>query len=305
MIEKHVLAYTAGYTDGDGCFSITRTQRPNGTFKYRCSFIISSTDKNIIDFFCKNFPGVRRLSDDRVKYTKQKPQYHFIIRGKKSISFIEMIIPFLVEKKEEAIIFCNFIKSNCIEEKEFFMKKIKEVKDSCNLIFESDKKILSEHLNSIIPCELDFAYFAGFIDAECSLGIFRSKTKTNPNFVYKMLIQCGNTKLPIFKWIMSRFGGRVHFVERRSKNINHRDFFTWRLCSKSLANILPNIFPYLKYKQPVCAELIKYYETNTPIHGNISRNSPKFKEFYSEILVKRDIIFHKVHQLNQRGINNI
>jgi hypothetical protein len=101
---------------------------------------------------------------------------------------------------------------------------------------------------------------------------------------------------------MERFGGQVHFVERHSKDINHRDFLTWRLSSKSLGDLLPKILPYLKHKKPVCVELMKFYETTVPLKGNISRNSPKFKEFYSDILKERDILFHKVHELNRKGV---
>jgi len=101
---------------------------------------------------------------------------------------------------------------------------------------------------------------------------------------------------------MERFGGQVHFVERRSKDINHRDFLTWRLSSKSLGDILPRILPYLKHKKPVCVELMNFFETTVPLTGNISRNSPKFKEFYATILEVRDKLFHKVHDLNRKGI---
>ncbi len=101
---------------------------------------------------------------------------------------------------------------------------------------------------------------------------------------------------------MEKFGGQVHFVERRSKNINHRDFLTWRLSSETLGKLLPKVLPYLKHKKPVCAELMNFYKTTVPLAGNISRNSPKFKEFYSDILKTRDLLFHKVHDLNRKGV---
>lgn len=303
MINKYTLAYTAGYSDGDGCFHIRKeTNQSTGNSKYSCSFIISSTDTHIIDFFLKTFPGVRRLVDNGKRCKEWKPQHHFILRGKKSISFVKQIMPFLVEKKEEAEIYCKFIETSCRDEKTFLMNKIKEVKNECNLIEKTHKISLTPCISTIIPTELDIAYLAGFIDAECSLGIFRYNQKNRDNFIYKILLQCGNTKLPIFKWLLERFGGQVHFVERRSKNINHRDFLTWRLSSKSLGDLLPKILPYLKHKKPVCIELMKFYETTTNLTGNISRNSSRFKEFYADILNVRDVLFHKVHSLNRKGI---
>lgn len=303
MIDKYTLAYTAGYIDGDGCFHIRKTIRQStGTAKYSCSFIISSTDTDIIDFLTKTFPGIRRIADNGKRSSIWKPQHHFVIRGKKSIKFVQQILPFLIEKQEEAKIYCKFIESSSREEKEILMNRLKEVKNECNLVRKSDKNILNEYILTLLPTDLDFAYFAGFIDAECALGVFRYNSKNRDNFIYKILLQCGNTKLPIFKWLLERFGGQVHFVERRSKNINHRDFLTYRISSKSLGELLPRIFPYLKHKQPVCAELMKFYETTVSLTGNISRNSPKFKEFYSDILEVRNHIFHKVHELNRKGI---
>lgn len=305
MIDKNTLAYIAGYTDGDGCFHIRKTiHKSTGTAKYSCSFIISSTDSEIIQFLTETFPGVRRISEDGKRSKIWKTQYHFILRGKKSIKFVQQILPYLVEKREEAEIYCKFIESSYSKEKEILMNKLKEVKNKCNLVDKRDKDILNFHKNisSKMPFEQDFVYLAGLIDAECSLGIFRYRQKNRENFIYKILLQCGNTKFPIFKWLMERFGGQVHFVERRSKNINHRDFLTWRLSSKSLGDLLPKILPYLKYKQSVCIELMKFYETTVPLTGNISRHSPKFKEFYADILKTRNDLFHKVHDLNRKGI---
>lgn len=301
MINKYTSAYIAGYTDGDGCFHIRKATRPNGISRYSCSFIISSTNTNIIDFLLIAFPGVRRLTEDGKRSKIWKPQYQFIYGGKKSLKLVQEIFPFLIEKKEEAEIYIRLIESSCRQEKEKLMNQLKEVKNNCNLVKKQDKYILN-NFNIIIPNELDFAYLAGLIDAECSLGIFRYRQKNRDNFIYKILLQCGNTKFPIFKWLMDRFGGQVHFVERRSKDINHRDFLTWRLSSKSLGELLPKVLPYLKHKKLICVELMKFYETTVNLTGNISRNSPKFKEFYSNILVTRDILFHKVHDLNRKGI---
>jgi len=306
MIDQYTLAYTAGYTDGDGCFHIRKQIRPStGRPKYLCNFIISSTDSDVIEFFSKTFAGLRRLSNTQEKNEKFKPQYHFIGRGKKSLKITEQILPFLVEKRQEAEIFIKFINSNSIEEKDVLMTLLKYVKKNCNLIKCTDKKFLYDSIKPIFPVESDFAYLAGLIDAECSLGIFRYTNKNKPNFLYKILLQCGNTKLPLFKWVLERFGGQVHFVERRSKNPDHRDFLTWRLSSKSLAQLLPRVLPYLRHKKPVCEELIRFYETTIPLEGAPSRNSPKFKEFYAPVLEERDRIFHKVHLLNLKGIQSI
>ncbi len=159
MINKHTLAYIAGYTDGDGCFHIRKTIRKStGSAKYSCSFIISSTDPDIIQFLIETFPGIRRISED----------------GKRS------------EKRKEAEIYCKFIESCSGEEKEIMMNRLKEVKNNCNLVEKRDKEILNfyKSLSNALPSDLDYAYLAGLIDAECSLGIFRYRTKNRDNSMW-------------------------------------------------------------------------------------------------------------------------
>lgn len=300
MIERTDFAYVAGYADGDGCFSLRKMKVKNSTrVKYTAIFIISSTDKEVIEYFSKTFHGIYRLSSDRLKYAGHKPQYHFILQGRKSLRFVENIIPFLVEKQEEANIFCQFIKSSSKDEKEFLVNKIKEIKKTHNLVNKEHKWIITPLSCTKIPGNDDFSYLAGFIDAECCLSLSRYHSPGNSNWIYKNLLQCNNTKIPTIQWCMERFGGQVHFIDRHSKDIRHRDQITWRLSSKSLANILPNVIPYLKHKKSVCQELIKFYETTRNL--TMSRNNKMFTEYYRPILDIRDKIYHNIQFLNRKG----
>jgi len=49
---KNTFAYTAGYIDWDGCFYIGKTINP---VKYPCRITISSTNKNILEFFKESY----------------------------------------------------------------------------------------------------------------------------------------------------------------------------------------------------------------------------------------------------------
>lgn len=295
------FAYIAGYTDGDGCFNLRKIKVKNSErIKYQATFIISSTNDRIIEYLAKTFHGTYRLSSDREKHVGQKSQYHFILQGKKSLRFIQNILPFLIEKKCEAELFCQFIQSTSKDEKEFLVSKIKGIKKNHNLVVKEHKEVLSPLSNTIIPCEMDFAYLSGFIDAECSISLTRYHGKSSQNWLYKILLQCNNTKIPTIKWCLERFGGQIHFIDRHTKDVKQRNQITWRLCSKSLHNILPKVFPYLRHKKPVCKELIKFYETTKNL--TMSRNNKLFTEHYKPILEARDKIFHQVQFLNRKGI---
>jgi LAGLIDADG endonuclease len=296
MFEKFTLAYAAGYIDGDGCFSI-RKQSIKSRHKFSATFLVISTSKETMEWFKKIFGGNILQKGSRQGH---KPCYHFCVTGRKS-AFIRELIPYLVEKKEEALLYRAFCSTDDFLAREAYIYDMHKQKHENNFVFPEFKKSFESIRNTITPSIEDFAYLAGFIDAECCLGITRYRSQNRENFLYKILLQCNNTKAPVFKWLLERFGGQIHFIDR-SRYVNNRHQLTWRVCSSSLATILDNILPFLKQKRPVCEELIKFYKTTIPLKKTISRNSPDFRDFYLPILQEREEIFHKVQFLNKKGI---
>jgi hypothetical protein len=300
MIINTDLAYVAGYIDGDGCFYIGKTTvKKTGQTKYQAMLIISSTNKLILDDFASKYGGSVRLSDNRLKYQGQKPQYQFTIKGHKALNLSKKINPYLIEKKEESENFSEFInyrleKYDCIE----WAKRLK----CLHMVTILCKKQLTDWGNKFPQPinEVDYAYLAGFIDAECCLSVHHYKPKNKPNVVYKIHLSCNNTKRPIFQWLMERFGGNLQFVDRESKNPIHRNQLKWSLSGNALSKILPYIVKYLVYKKPVCEELIKFYATTLKNGG--ARHTEKFRESYAKVIEDRERIIHEVHRLNKKGI---
>jgi hypothetical protein len=297
MIEKHILAYCAGYIDGDGCFHVRRQEMNTGHIKYQAKFILSSTDTNILYFFKEIFGGVVRLSGNKI--STHKPQYHFILENK-NIEIFKEVFPYLVEKRDEAILFMNYFKTSSKSGRQLLFEEMKQIKNHQNLVFQMQVDEFKKMSQTKECSSTDYAYLAGFIDAECSLGIARSKDPKRPNFLYKIYLHCNNTKWPVFSWLMQRFGGCLRLVKRKEQNNKHNDQLSWRISSKRLAKVLPKLIKYIKYKKPVAEELINFYET-TILNGG-DRKSYHFTELYSAILSQRDLIFHKVHLLNRKGV---
>lgn len=298
MIDNTKFSYAAGYIDGDGCFSI-RKHRVKNRFKYISCILVVSTVLETMEWFQREFGGNILTKTPRPGH---KVTYHFCLNGEKSTPFIEGILPFLVEKKMEAQVYLKFVKSRDSFEKDMLIDLITDQKENQNLVSGNLKNEFELTRNTIFPCLEDFSYLAGFIDAECCLGINRYRSKNRENFLYKILLQCNNTKAPVFKWLLERFGGQIHFIERKCKNSLWNNQLTWRICSSSLYSILDKILPFLKQKRPVCEELINFYKTTVPIKKTVSRNSPKFRQFYTPILEEREKIFHKVQSLNKKGV---
>lgn len=291
------LAYFAGYMDGDGCFHIREQQRPKGT-KFSSAIIINSVNEATVQWMVSCIGG--RVQRTNTQKAHHKPIYRYQISspGIETIGFH----PFLVQKKKEFETFEKFRKETDRSRRRLLIEEMKFLKKSEGLIDKSLKEEIECLRNTITPSQEDLAYLAGFIDAECCLGIQRNFPKERPNPTYKIQLQLNDTKYPCLFWISSRFGGQFHFVDRSRFATPHRNQMCWRLSAAQLYPLLPKIHPFLKHKKPVCEALIKFYETTFLRKGSPSPNSEKFEEFYKPILEERARIFNHVSQLNKKGV---
>lgn len=294
MKEKDDIIYFAGYTDGDGCFSITPYFK-----KFNASFVITSTNFEIINYLISTYGGYMRTNQNKNR-KNHKPCFYFIKERKKAIEFINQLVPFLLEKQTQAFLYLSFFKTLCRKSRLKIINDLKEEKKNTNLVTLSDFYALKKLKKTIKPTRDNFIYLAGFIDAECHLGIQHYKPKNRPNIVYKVVIQCNNTKFPIFYWLKERFGGSCHFIDRKSKDSSKSNQILWKLTGKSVSYLLKNIVSFLRYKRPVAEKIIEFYETTMQNGGD--RHSEAFKEAYKKISNIRESIVSQVHNLNRKGL---
>jgi hypothetical protein len=291
------LAYFAGYIDGDGCFSIREMQTARGT-KFSSELIINTINEENVLWMVKTIGGKYTFSlSHRLGH---KPIHRYVLRGPsiENIGFDK----FLVQKNKEFNIFQSFRKTTSKKERQELLKEMKFAKEHVGIVINNMKHEIESIRNTISPSLEDIAYLAGFIDAECCLGIQRNFPKNRPNPTYKIQLQLNDTKYPCLFWVSQRFGGQFHFVDRSRLKTFHRNQMTWRLSASALIPLLPKILPFLKHKKPVCETLIKFYETNLLRKGSPSPNSPCFEEFYKPVLIERAKLFDHVTQLNKKGI---
>jgi hypothetical protein len=301
-ITEFDYAYISGYIDGDGCFYIAEERsRKRLKTKPVTAIIISSVNQHVLETFEDLYGG--SVGKSKSAYENRKDLYHFTLKKKCSIKLAQHMLPYLVEKKDECLLALEFASSEDREHQLACISRMKVLKDVSNLVSKHHVIEFEKYKNTIEPSELDFAYLAGFIDAECSLNIQKYLPKDKPNYVYKILLQCNNTKAPCFKWLLERFGGHIHFIDRRNHGKARRNQLTWRLSGKALSKILDKIHPFLKHKKPVCKELIDFYAT-TLINGG-ARHTETFRSRYAEIIEERERIVAHVHKLNLKGTNNI
>jgi hypothetical protein len=292
-------AYIAGYIDGDGCFSIRKERRKyRMSPKFPAAIIIASVNKEVLDWAKNLFGG--SISKQTNVPNKHKPIYYFVLRKTRALPFTNNIIGYLVEKIYEAESFMDFCSLKDIRQQNECIHYMSVLKKTSNLVSRHDKEEFEQLRNTVTPTETDFAYLAGFIDAECCLCIQKYKPKNRPNYTYKILLQCNDTKALVFKWLLKRFGGHINFIDRQTHTKAIKNQLCWRLSGNALSKILPSIQPFLKHKKPVCEELMKFYKT-TLMNGG-ARHTQSFRNAYAETLKIREEIVSRIHKLNLKGI---
>lgn len=91
------LAYVAGFFDGEGCLTIAR----NGSV----TFSIVNTSKSVLTFV-KETLGLGVVQDRANKVNKR--QYIFRAYGDNCMKAVELLLPYLVEKKPQAVLLRHY-----------------------------------------------------------------------------------------------------------------------------------------------------------------------------------------------------
>lgn len=284
--------YISGYIDGDGCFSISKN-----ISKRNCSIVINSTNRNVLIDFVASFGGC--VGKPKTTTPKNKPIHRFEIGSIGALDLAKSIIPYLIEKKSQCLQFISYFLTKSHTNRSIILAKLELLRYCEDLVTKEHFDKIKDLPKSVEPTENDYIYLAGFIDAECNLGIQYYKPKNKPNKVYKTVFQLNNSKHPIFYWIKERFGGSVCYVPRHDKDPNRRDQIHWKITGKALHPILKRVHPYLRYKKPVCEKLIEFHETTLKNGG--ARHTDAFRESYSKVLSIRESIVSEVHKLNLKG----
>lgn len=244
------LAYAAGYIDGDGCFYIGEIK--TSPF-FQDTFSIISTHFDNIEWFHEHFQGTVQTKKTRQK--NRVPSYHFVF-SKEGYKFLPRICPYLIEKRHECEIFLKFRSPNFKESREPLIKAMKILKEETNTVRHSLKQEIESIRNTCPATDMDYAYLAGFIDAECSLDINKVMQKRGKNPTYRAQLQCNNTKSPFFFWASTKFGGQFHFLDK-SHLPNCRNQMLWRISNLQLDPLLKGVYPFLVHKKPICKKLIE------------------------------------------------
>lgn len=118
MNNKEIEAYLAGIIDGEGCLSIRKTKNKSKavggyTDYYKSWMEVGMCHKPVIDFLYKHFGGRCHMYHQKPSgFHVYKPVFYWVVVGKNIRPILERVLPYLIEKKEQAeylLLFDNLI----------------------------------------------------------------------------------------------------------------------------------------------------------------------------------------------------
>lgn len=140
----------------------------------------------------------------------------------------------------------------------------------------------------------EYAYVAGIVDGEGSIGIARSKTQEMIGGIrYEMYVTVSNTNEWVIQWLKFNFGGSVSYVKSRA--VNQKPFWCWRIQTRQAASFLRLVIPYLRIKQYHAQLALQFQDAKRKRQQWI----PKTKE-EREL---EETQYYRIKQLNKRGLN--
>jgi hypothetical protein len=303
-MNTKIFAYAAGYIDGDGCFYGCCWYNTFKEMFIETNIQICSVKIESLNFFKEQFGGSINAKPKRVYH---KTVYIYKISGKKSLDLAINIQPYLTDKKMQCwqyIQLRSSIVPNCgkkVEQETINIRNnfMDELKKDKHERFHVTKEIVErlKDIDTIAPQEEDWAYLAGLIDAEGCFRIKKWKPANKPNYVYAIALEIGNTKYPMFEFLMEKFGGNIVYISPKN---GKKPSATWSISSFTLSQVLPKIIPYLIIKKAAAEKLIEFYNTTLPNGGD--RHSEEFKKLYAERLIERERIVDEIHKLNLKGL---
>lgn len=104
-IAKELLAYFSGFFDGEGCIHIAKYKPRNKKTQWQLRTLISNVNPGSLKLLKEIFGGKIYLQPGR---GSRRKCWYWIVTSKAAEEFLRLILPYLIIKKEEAILALEF-----------------------------------------------------------------------------------------------------------------------------------------------------------------------------------------------------
>ena len=139
----------------------------------------------------------------------------------------------------------------------------------------------------------DWAYIAGFVDADGHIGGTRSGYRSNGAMRYAVRLTVTNANPEIANWLKKEFGGSVH-LSNTSAPTHHRPVWRWSAMGRDAKPVLLNLLPYLRVKKKQAELVLQFIET-------LRQPSDSPRRLTNEQDAQRNYIVQQLRRLNYRG----
>lgn len=133
------------------------------------------------------------------------------------------------------------------------------------------------------------AYLAGIIDGEGTIGIYEARSPGSQRLSHYVQVTITNTDPRLMDWLLDTIGGRVDRRRDPSRNVAHKQPYSWRAHGPNAVALLAAIQPYLiiKREQGLVASRLLALRRPGPLTD--------------DDVAERSALKDEMHRLNHRG----
>ena len=306
-ITKELLAYIAGFFDGEGCITAIRSSK-NG-HRYGITASITQKSRGILDLIKSYFGGYVVIQK------RNRRENDYICRLRFSVVatrvFLEAIAPYLIVKKEQAQIAIEYHQLRMLSKVKrdgyyYLSENAKRAEINMGKIMHKLKKqqmpqalLIPKQDESVIN-----SYVAGVFDAEGCVNI----SKREKHGKYKSIdhyVRCTVTQEVrlLVEYMQSLFSGCVHISGRCKSNDGKqaRNVYRWSVTHRKALEFLNKICDYLIIKKPQA-------ELGIELQSSHTKKRSKDVWLTSEAVSRRDCqkeLMHKMKKVDNNIMGSI
>lgn len=310
------LQYLAGFIDGEGSLSLARIPRSGGSPEYCVRISIANTNKRVLEDIQSEYGGT--LASQGPRNPKWRQSYALIWTNAAAARILGKIVPMLRTKSKQAAALLDFAAHitkcprrrdrygylTCLSEgdkgiREAFYKRLKVLNArgplagsrACN---EPDDQDAWSGESERVHDE----YLAGFIDAEGSVLITRTRVRRYGTVQYRARLALSNTHQQTLFQIRRDCGGLIY--RQRPKNSLWKDAYQLVWTEGMIPQVLSRVMPHLRIKQRQAEFLLEFI---SHVKRTVQRQNQRgWISHPKEVTEFREYLYQQMKRLNARGI---
>ena len=104
MIDPLVIAWAAGFFDGEGCVMVEMSKEARCRHKFRTSLHVTVTQTSLpcLQIYLEHFGGSIVTSNNRTPNGRRwAVQHRWVARNEEALNFLQIVEPYVIVKKEQ------------------------------------------------------------------------------------------------------------------------------------------------------------------------------------------------------------